>query len=465
MYFERKELEQRITEALDENNIVVVSGSKGVGKTSTVLHYFSSRQLEYVYINMSIIDKLDIRHVDENKRFFVIDEVESSIKEVLDNDLIKQIRYHEENKIIIITRKIQLSKTYPVIAVGPLSNEETNDFLKHYDNIENDDKTLIAAAACGNIALLSVLAELINKEDLKNIRLVQILSDYHCRELLSQFAAKAKSKERTSNESRELLFQIGSFCNVDKQKLIRWNPGKNIEESIKNLSENNYISSTGTFYIPIASKIMSFSDIEKRKYCNRLVKVFDKSIENEEDVLKLISLLREMDERVDFVSDFFEHYYNSMESTEASPPEDFKAIHKMLSDTLKKLDNTYNQVCLNTEVANCISEQISIASKQIDCVSGQVTAVSDQVCNLDMQIRTLSQAINDDIKKIQENSSDDPVILNKLSELEDIIQNPQKSRFQKGLEILNALASIATLIGVNFQILIDNYKALFNFFV
>lgn len=429
-YIDRSSEKQRIVRALEKNDIVVISGPAGIGKTTLALSLSKEMNWNAVYVNhySEDIHSFD-RYISSNNdsdEIYIYDDLDYRVNEYI--NFYENSRRHQrkKTKVILITRNQVSVNNIPVIRIQPLSTEEIHDYLKIY-NLSNEEIKLVIDASKGNILLVSLFASALEK-GFSIKQMIGAIAEEQNRLLLYEFALNKKSKEKTPNEARELFFQIVYFGPLSKNKLKKWNAEKDVDSLLDLLVKNFYISiSINNVYATL--KTMKFSEKEENDYSDHLLRVFladsDDKVKNAQDEGKLVEVLKKINPYACYVSDYYEK----------------KDKSHGLSDKneTNALLNQIIQEQLNQKEA---LEQINKTTQTIDRTTSRTEAKLDE----------LIQSSLEEIEKLRQAAKGDEQTLLKIDELAQIIKNPKKSKKQVALDILGALgsiASIASILGVS----------------
>lgn len=145
-YVERKEAIQVVNLLQSNNNLIVIRGKVGTGKT-TILEYVS-RKLKDDYDEIIRInahqpeaEQMDFKDEKDKKKLYVIDNAEyGSIK--LLNKILKATKNSIRNQIIVSGRNVSsLGENIPIVEVGKFNNYQLKTFVEK--RLQNYDNTIV----------------------------------------------------------------------------------------------------------------------------------------------------------------------------------------------------------------------------------------------------------------------------------------------------------------------------------
>lgn len=410
----REEESKKVLAYLENEGMCVISGPAGSGKTFFVRQLLANaKNVTYINTENTSLDYEELIRTELSDCLYVFDGVES-IEKFMELDFFERLKCINGLKIILVTRQAKIEKKIPNVILTGVSREEMTLLIAdRFDGVSEEDADFIFNLFHGHIAMTLLCAEALSLSYTTD-DLIRTFVDPEIAEIINDYATNFRSKEKTPTEAREVLFQIRNFGPISQLKLDSWNNEIDVDNAIKILLENQYIANNdGKFYSTM--RIMKFSEKEKRKYSEKLLKVFISDSQKEQkdghDIKKLIDILKETDIKIRFIVDYYE------ETNDNSSANDINEIKTMLKQALKKQDE-------NSEKLERIEYDLRINQKQI----------------------------LEEIQRLEGQLPDNSDIKTKLEELSQIIQNPKKSKLAIANEILGAIgsaASISSVMGVS----------------
>lgn len=416
-YIKRPE-EDKLYRLLSNSNLCIVSGMAGIGKTSLIDNarkinpsYYSFRFGPFVW---DLIQ--DFLELNTDQLFFIDDvniKIDFAIKKCEEF-----LEKYPKSKYVLVTRIKDIDTHHPILRIKPFTAELIDEYLDLFNIKDEELRKMIAEYSNGSPLLLRTIIDLLYKfKEYPPKDVVAQLSDTEIKPYLHIYAPPKQSRTKTSENAREILFQITYFGPVYLGKLKTWNRSQSIDDFINILNENGFISvSEDKAYATL--KIMKFSEKEIKQYTDSLVNAFfsdsgDRTLDAG-DKRALVELLKNNFSNCRFVSYFYENQFY--------------------------VENNRNQEQIKQAIIDMTIKQERM-KQSIETVDKKLDIVNDK---LDTSQETIIEIING--MKLQVN--DDDLLQNKLDELISIVKKPDKSKLIIANEILGTLGSVASLASI-----------------
>ena len=384
-----------------------------MGKT-TLLHMLSKGVDNSFYMctqNGFLIDNTINQFLEKNSNtLFLFDDVDEEIDSFVEKSIISKILQNKNNHIVISTNIENIDKKkYNIVRLQPLDDEQVLSMLTDID-IPREEKEVIKSVTGGNVKLIEMFKYMRTKEAISPLEVLSILDDEKIQWNINEYSKSKKSKVKTAEKAKEILYQVKKFGPVSLEKLTKWNDDEDINQYVSDLKTNSYIFESG-LGLYAGTKSIKFCASDEKKYVNHLVEIFSNDTGNiyrtNSDVEKLIAILKKLEISVLLVSTYYEEEYKKEEKKAA--------------------------------------EERDLALAQI--VSG-LLGINQSVEDLNNQILDMSLDLINEINSLKGQISDCPEDIKKLDELLELVKNPEKSKNEIANTIVGTIGSLASVVSV-----------------
>lgn len=455
--FNFRELEiKAIEDAFKQNQLIILSGSAGVGKTMLALEYAKARVIageKWIVIKASGNPNLEeIRESICEYDCFVVDDLSSFGENVPD-----VIQILKGKNVIVTSRKYltndlenklkSLGTQYKIFNIGTLSDENIEFIIKDNLGIKNKDYLKkIVEVAKGNPRIAFMAAE----ESIKN-GFSALFNDKNV--FANYYFDRIKTITNWKNKSEELLKVIGVVCLLKKMSIDALEGDNSIltfinisksefKEAIKFLNENDVIS---LFY----DDVVTISDQCLADYLSYYVFLEKKLL----DLSSVIIFFFEKypDNVVDMLN-MFGSMFNSKEGMEYIDSEVQSSW-----DILKQNANVESQklFCAKFALVNIDNSLLFLyehAEEKEDAFLGVTNGnidwrISTISSLLDVRTKTCCQIID---KMIHSKSIDSQIITDMLVQRHGITMKSYNSKYSTQMAILSFFTDSEEKCSLNF---------------
>lgn len=396
----RENEKEEITEALNDNPVVVITGKAGVGKTRLVLEVVTNFAQNNGYKllcvknnNLGLFNDLVAATEEPDRYLFFIDDANelAELNQILEYTIkrkkgylvkvIVTVRDYAKEKVIFIVNQYTNSR---IIEVSSFSDDEIRGFLNDNLNIRNEDyiKQIIRIAE-GNPRIAYMAGKLaVEKQNISSIKDVsQIYNAYYEKYINGTigndddlcFAAGVLSVVNAvvlSNMSvlNSLLKEYGITTEDFKKKILQLASLEVVEIQLDQVAtiSDQCLANYMLYYVFFVKKLISFSSILETGYknfrngvlrtINTLLNIFNSEVTRsycEQEILKVWDKLKSTRDTAykDFAKDF--HVFRPEESFLLAQ----QIIENIASEEfdIYKIDLSKNSYCLHEDVLHFLS--------------------------------------------------------------------------------------------------------------
>lgn len=239
IFMHRKNELTQMNSFLQQNNILILSGNPGVGKTRLAIEYFKDKNENALIIKAENGPYLDeIFESSKKADFFIIDDATMTplLPKILDSlngkKVIMTVRNYLLDEVDRILSKSHLK--FGELNIRSFQKREIIDIVSANSDIKNNDLLVqIARISKGNIRLAFMLVESVDKPPAKYDKL------YNAREIFADYYNERLRLISDSNDSEPLLKIVGVFSILGKCSLAELKGDKSLLD-ILGINEDSF---------------------------------------------------------------------------------------------------------------------------------------------------------------------------------------------------------------------------------